>query len=123
MRSKYFTYNELTSSEEANKRGIINRPLSDVQLFNLGKLSVTLDQFRYYIGCPVYVNSGYRCPELNYAVCGSENSNHLKGLAADISTRLRSVDIKLYEYIKANKSFYNINEVILYDTFIHISIY
>ena len=123
MRSKYFSYDELISSEEANKRGIINRPSSDVQLFNLGKLSVTLDQLRYYIGCPVYVNSGYRCLELNKAVGGANTSRHIHGLAADVTTRLRAVDIKLYEYIKANKSLYNINEVIMYDTFIHISIY
>lgn len=123
MRSKFFTYFEFIRSEVADNQSINNFPLLDNEFYNLGKLSVTLDQLRYYIGCPVYVNSGYRCPELNNAVGGSENSNHLKGLAADITTRLRSIDIKLYEYIKANKSFYNINEVILYDTFIHVSIY
>ena len=123
MKSKFFTYSELIHSETAENQSIFNLPVHFKYVYNIGKLSVTLDQLRYYMGCPIYVNSGYRCPELNKAVGGAKNSNHLKGLAADITTHLRSVDIKLYEYIKANKSYYNINEVILYDTFIHVSIY
>lgn len=123
MKSKYFTFTELISSDYARLNSLNNYPLSDVCMYNLGKLSVTLDQIRQNIGCPIYVNSGYRSSTVNSGVGGAENSNHMKGLAADITTKLRSVDIKLYEYIKANKSFYNINEVILYNTFIHISIY
>ena len=123
MRTKYFTYFEFIRSDVADKYSIKNYPSVDNEFYNIGKLSVILDQLRHYIGCPLFINSGYRCPELNKAVGGANNSNHLKGLAADITTRLRSIDVKLYEYIKANKSYYNINEVILYDTFIHVSIY
>lgn len=123
MRTKYFTFLEFIHSDFADKYSIFNHPVHFKYVYNIGKLSATLDQIRYYIGCPLFINSGYRCPELNKMVGGAKNSNHLKGLAADITTRLRSVDVKLYEYIKANKSYYNINEVILYDTFIHVSIY
>ena len=123
MRTKYFTFFEFIHSDFADKYSIFNHPVHFKYVYNIGKLSATLDQLRYYIGCPLFINSGYRCPELNKAVGGAKNSNHLKGLAADITTHLRSIDVKLYEYIKANKSYYNINEVILYDTFIHVSIY
>ena len=33
---------------------------------------------------PIRINSGYRCPELNEAVGGVKNSQHMKGEAADI---------------------------------------
>ena len=34
--------------------------------------------------CPVLVNSGYRCPELNKKIGGSKTSMHMQGLAFDI---------------------------------------
>ncbi len=37
------------------------------------------------IGQPVRVNSGYRCEYHNARVNGVPNSNHIKGLAADLS--------------------------------------
>ena len=36
-------------------------------------------------GLPLYINSGYRCPDHNFAVGGVSNSQHLLGNAADIS--------------------------------------
>ncbi len=43
---------------------------------------------RDYLGVPVRVNSGYRCPAHNKKVGGVPNSNHTKGLAADLSCSL-----------------------------------
>lgn len=43
-----------------------------------------LEYLRCLAGAPVLVNSGYRCPVHNGAVCGATNSYHLKGMAADI---------------------------------------
>ena len=43
-----------------------------------------LDPLREEYGHPIRVNSGYRCPLKNKAVGGVENSQHLKGEAADI---------------------------------------
>lgn len=44
-----------------------------------------LDPLRERYGRPIFVNSGYRCPALNKAVNGSKTSQHVYGLAADIT--------------------------------------
>lgn len=84
---KYFTMAELVRSSTADRLGINNRvPLSllpNVQ----GLINHVLDPLRELYGQPVYVNSGYRCPELNKAVGGVENSYHVSGCAADLDTR------------------------------------
>ena len=43
---------------------------------------------REELGVPVKVNSGYRCPVHNANVGGAKKSNHMKGLAADLSCSL-----------------------------------
>lgn len=45
-----------------------------------------VEQLRSNIGgYPLYINSGYRCPEHNAAVGGVSNSQHMLGNAADIA--------------------------------------
>lgn len=44
-----------------------------------------LDPLRERYGKPIHVNSGYRSPALNKAVGGSKTSQHMTGLAADIT--------------------------------------
>lgn len=43
-----------------------------------------LENLRLNLDRPVFVASGFRCPEHNKAVGGTRNSYHLKGMAADI---------------------------------------
>ena len=47
-------------------------------------LLAILDKLRDKIGEPIYINSGYRTPEHNKAVGGSNLSYHMYGMAADI---------------------------------------
>lgn len=49
------------------------------------RLLIALQQLRDRIGAPIFVNSGYRCPEHNEAVGGKPGSQHVKGRAADIT--------------------------------------
>lgn len=44
-----------------------------------------LDAIRERLGVPLYINSGYRCPEHNAEVGGVPNSQHVEGTAADIT--------------------------------------
>lgn len=82
---KYFTINELCKSSTASAKGIDNTPNPEV-IDNLTALvDNILDPLRERYGKPITVNSGYRCPELNKAVGGSKTSQHMKGLAADIT--------------------------------------
>ena len=81
---KYFTLDELIHSDTADRLGIDNSPTSDA-ISNLDNLVTNvLDRLRSEWGRPIIVTSGYRCKELNAAVGGTRNSQHLKGQAADI---------------------------------------
>lgn len=44
-----------------------------------------LDAIRERLGVPLYINSGYRCPEHNAEVGGVADSQHVVGTAADIT--------------------------------------
>ena len=81
---KYFTLDELIHSDTADRLGIDNSPTSEA-ISNLNDLVTNvLDNLRDGWGRPIIVTSGYRCKELNAAVGGARNSQHLKGQAADI---------------------------------------
>lgn len=73
FKSRYFTMKELIYSETAEKLGIDNTP-DEVSCFMLRNLMSFLDMIRTIWGGPIYVNSGYRCPELNEAIKGAKKS-------------------------------------------------
>ncbi len=96
---KYFTIEELTRSTTATQFGIDNSP-SQESTANMRRLVETvLDPARERLGKPIYVNSGYRCPELNRKVGGVANSYHLQGRAADLDTRTGD-NRRLYEILR-----------------------
>ena len=80
---KYFKLSEFINSSTANRLGIDNIPSFEV-VDNLNRLADYLDGIRVKFGKPISISSGYRCPMLNKAVDGAVNSQHLKGLAADL---------------------------------------
>ena len=96
---KHFTIEELTRSATADLHGIDNSP-SQESTANMRRLVETvLDPARERLGKPIYVNSGYRCPELNRKVGGVANSYHLQGRAADLDTRTGD-NRRLYEILR-----------------------
>ena len=83
--SKNFTLEELIRSNTAERMGIDNVPKDEKVVENLRSLCLeVLQPLRDYVGAPVHINSGYRCPELNMVVGGVKNSQHCRGEAADI---------------------------------------
>ena len=103
---KYFTIAEMARSETADRRGIDNKIPKDLLPNVQNLIDKVLDPLREWYGNPIYVNSGYRCPALNKAVGGVDNSYHLDGCAADLDTRLsKSENGKLFEYIRENLPF------------------
>ena len=88
--SDNFYLHELQRSETAVRLNIEQQfyPLGHHIINNLDALVKNLLQpVRNDLGSWMYVNSGYRCKELNTAVGGSENSDHMQGMAADIVSR------------------------------------
>lgn len=85
---RYFTTEELCKSSIAEKNKIDNMPPNPAIRSNIDFfIQYCLDPIREKYGKPIYVSSGYRCPELNKIVKGSRNSQHLIGMAADIHAK------------------------------------
>ena len=82
---KYFTIKELCTSATATRKKINNTPNSYVINNLMLLVEQILDPLRERYGKPITVTSGFRCKELNIAVNGSKTSQHVDGLAADIT--------------------------------------
>lgn len=91
---KYFTLQECIHSDEAVKRGIKNTPTPEIEKNIVESVETLLDPLReaWEIYCKqnclgkvgINITSGYRCPELNVAVGGSDTSAHMSGYAFDL---------------------------------------
>lgn len=82
--SPHFTLAEFVTSQEAARRGIDNTPGPDV-VDRLRRTATGLEAVRIRLGgAPLIVTSGYRSSELNRAIGGAANSQHMRGEAADI---------------------------------------
>ena len=82
--SKNFTLDELTASATAKAKGIINAPGVDEVCNMCALVHHVLQPLRDAMGEPIKIGSGYRCTNLNHAVGGVSNSQHIKGQAADL---------------------------------------
>lgn len=82
--TRSFTLEELKKSQTALNRGLSNEPAPGV-IDNLRELCENvLQPIRDHFNLPVSVISGYRSANVNRAVGGTYNSQHLIGQAADI---------------------------------------
>ena len=100
--AKYFTLGELCKSDVAVEKRIENTP-DNTTIERLNALmDECLDKVRVMWGKPIGVNSGYRSYELNKAVGGAKNSQHLRGEAADITTGCKAHNKRLFEMICAS---------------------
>lgn len=101
--AKYFTIGELCKSDKALELRIANTPTDNATIERMQVLMTEcLDKVRELWGKPLGVNSGYRSAELNRAVGGAKNSQHLKGEAADITAGTKENNRKLFELIVAS---------------------
>ena len=82
--SKNFTLDELTASATAKQMHIINAPGVDEVCALCALVHNVLQPLRDAMGESIKIGSGYRCPQLNRAVGGISNSQHINGEAADL---------------------------------------
>ena len=85
MAGKYLIDNKCTKEHAANLTALVNN---------------VLDPLREAYGKPITVNSGYRCEKLNTKVGGVVTSDHMKGMAADISGGSQKENKRLFYLIQ-----------------------
>jgi hypothetical protein len=118
---RYFKLIEFTASATSRELDIDNTPSKEA-IENIEALvSKVLDPLREAFGKPIYVRSGYRSVDLNMAVGGVKNSQHLKGEAADITANSREDNQWLFEYIRDNLPFDQLIDEYNY-SWVHVSV-
>ncbi len=92
--SENFYLKEFVISQVAERHGYRNEP-NEKQIENLKLLCMNvLQPLREIIGVPIFINSGFRSFDVNAAVGGKFNSQHLEGKAADfIIPSMNLVDV------------------------------
>lgn len=76
-----------------------------------------LQNLRDYMGVPIKITSGNRCPEYNQSVGGAKSSYHIRGRAADIQVQGADPSV-IQGYLK--KAYPNKFGIGSYSTFTHI---
>ena len=92
----YFADSEFTRSDTAQRLGIDNTPDENTWAKIHELRNYVLNPAREALGKPIYITSGYRSPQLNKAVGGASNSQHVTGEAADITTKNHARNQQLF---------------------------
>lgn len=100
---RYFKFIEMINSAKAAEFSIDNFPKDAEIIDNIIHTMECLDKIREEYGLPLYISSGYRCPELNKKVGGKETSQHLKGQAADINLGSVEKNRAFFNWLVCNK--------------------
>ena len=82
------------------------------------KLVNALEALREKIGLPITVTSGYRCAPHNAKVGGEPNSQHVRGMAADIKV-VGLTPVEVYEIAKTVPAFGGFGVA---HTFLHVDV-
>jgi len=106
--SNYVSYREVVRSATAIRKDISNTP-NKRQLDRIIKLAKNVfDPLRVWCGGRVKITSVFRSSVLNYAIGGSESSQHManKGAAIDIDDVYNyKTNLEMFHYIKDNLDF------------------
>ncbi len=100
---RYFKFIEMVKSARADEFNIDNFPKDFDIIDNIIFTMECLDKIRDEYGLPLYISSGYRCPELNKKVGGKATSQHLKGQAADINLGSIEKNRAFFNWVSCNK--------------------
>ena len=115
--SKNFDWSEFEKSDVAKAHHINNFIIDwDVRDNIKALVDNVLQPLRDAWGGPLFINSGFRCKELNKRVGGVDNSMHQYGQAADVGV---TDPYALAKLIKQMGLVFD--QVILYPSFVHIS--
>lgn len=113
--SKNFTLREFVISKSASVNHIYNQFELDFSIVqNIQNLTTHILQPLRDTAGVIHITSGYRCPELNKLVGGSQNSQHLNGSAVDFICNNSEIITDAINYLP-------FDQFIIYDSFFHVS--
>ena len=118
--SIHFTVLELTRSRKAQELGIDNTPPEALKIA-LGFTMAGAERVRAFLGMPMIISSGFRCPELNAAVGGKDDSQHLRGEAIDFTCPGFGAPIRIVEALVPARRILGIDQLILEAGWVHAS--
>lgn len=120
---KEFTYEEMTVSQTAARRGISNDPEHAKTVLNLLYTAEMMVHVRKLLGDkPIIVSSGYRSPDLNKIVGGSDTSAHTQGWAVDFTCPGFGTPLEIAKKIAESKLMDEVDQLIHeFDSWVHIS--
>jgi putative chitinase len=116
--SEHFTYEEMTRSDVALRKGIANVPDAET-LARLTHTAQCMEGVRALLGVRIYVSSGFRSRKLNSAIGGAEPSQHCNGEAADFTAPDFGSPAEVATEIAASEI--EFDQLILEGTWVHIS--
>jgi hypothetical protein len=117
--SKNFFLDEFIKSDTAVRKGIPNNP-DPIVIQALTKQATMMETIRKLLGNnKITVLSGYRCPQLNKAVGGAANSEHITGEACDFIVPAYGNPVEVAHAIA--KSELDFGQLIYEGTWVHIS--
>jgi zinc D-Ala-D-Ala carboxypeptidase len=82
--SEHFTEQELTFSSTAIRLGIKNEIPDECRVPIATLFNLIVEPLRVKLGVHIHIDSAYRCLELNRAIKSADDSQHVKGEAADL---------------------------------------
>lgn len=126
--SPRLTLGEMLRSQTAERRQINNDIADEEHLKNMIALANAIfEPIRSHYNVPIIPNSGYRSPQLNEAIGGSQNSQHSTGEAIDLEV----AGVSTYDLAKWVEENLNFDQLILegwypgessgHDGWVHIS--
>jgi zinc D-Ala-D-Ala carboxypeptidase len=116
----HFTRVELAFSSKAIELNIDNTPPESV-IPALDRTIAGLERVRLFLDHPMIITSGYRCPELNAAVGGVVDSQHLRGEAADFVCPQYGEPVRVVLALMPLRRCMDIDQLIMEGSWIHIS--
>ena len=116
--SEHFTWEDVTRSSAATRLGISN-VLPPDYCSNAEVAAMGMEKVRGVLGFPIFVDSWYRCAELNAALKGSLTSDHVQAYAVDfVCPRFGTPKEVCLEILKHDLAF---NQLIYEGTWVHVS--
>lgn len=116
-----FWLSEFLFSQTATRLGIDNTPQGMALANIINILGPGMQRVRDLLGTPVFISSGFRCPELNRKIGGSEISQHMVGLAADFTSPQFGLPSTIAHYLMEREPVLRYDQLILEGRWVHIS--